>query len=291
MAFLVQLIQIPNNTKQRSEFTNMNKTILITGASGTVGTAAGDYLCSQGHNVIGVSRSIKQSAKSYTETAQIDLLEEDDLEKLEDLMIEKEVDAVFHLAWNIPVENFDTHKAWKGNMDMYLNILEVSKNAKVPIFINGSSIHAGTGDIDAYTVNPDFEATPEPYKSSIDPESDFDLRKEQPEKLLDPREENPDSPYGWHKIMTERILKEETQKGSFEIGISIRIGGVNKEDKPEMENEPYFYSLYWSHKDLGRTMEHIVTSDVKQKRGYHQFYGVSDNEGRVFDIGNSFITK
>lgn len=265
----------------------MTKTILITGASGTVGSATGKYLCDRGYSVVGVSRSVSEDSESYTQTVKADLLDEEDIEKLEEKL--KEVDAVFHLAWNIPVENFDTHEAWKGNIEMYHNILEASKNAGVPIFINGSSIHAGTGDIDAYTVDSDLENTPEPYKSSIDPDSDFDLRKEKPEKLLDPREENPDSPYAWHKIMTERILKNATKKGDFDIGVSVRIGGVNDEDMAEKEDEPYFYSLYWSHRDLGSTIEDILTSDYKKKAGYHQFYGVSDNEGRIFNIENSFI--
>lgn len=267
----------------------MTKTILITGASGTVGKAAGDYLCGQGYNVIGISRSIREDENCYTDTAQIDLLEEKDLERLEELMKEKEVDAVFHLAWNIPAENFDTYEAWKPNMTMFENILEASKNAGVPILINGSSIHAGTGDIGAYTVDADFEGTHQPYKDSIDPGSDFDLRKEDAEKLLDPREENPDSPYGWSKVMTERATKEAVENGDYQIGASIRIGGVNPEDKIELEGEPYYSSLYWSHKDLGRTIENILNADLQEKKGYHQFYGVSDNEGRIFNIENSFI--
>jgi len=266
----------------------MTETILLTGASGTVGKAAGDYLCAEGYNVIGVSRSIREDSNCYTETAQIDLLEEEDLEELEKIMEKREVDAVFHLAWNIPVENFDTHEAWKPNMGMFENVLEASTNADVPIFINGSSIHAGTGDIGAYTVDADFEGTPQPYKDSIDPDSDYDLRKKDPGKLLDPREENPDSPYGWSKIMTERATKEAVEEGEFEIGVSIRIGGVNSEDKEELEGEPYYHSLYGSHRDLGRTLENILTADLDEKKGYHQFYGVSDNEGRVFSVENAF---
>lgn len=265
----------------------MTKTILITGASGTVGSATGKYLCDRGYSVVGVSRSVSEDSESYTQTVQADLLDEEDIENLEEKL--KEVDAVFHLAWNIPVENFDTHEAWKGNIEMYHNILKASKRAGVPIFINGSSIHAGTGDIGAYTVDADFENTPEPYKSSINPDIDFDLRKEQPEKLLDPREENPDSPYGWHKIMTERILKKMTDRGEFDMGISVRIGGVNADDEKELEGEPYYPTLYWSHKDLGRTIAKILNSDPEQKGGYHQFYGVSDNKGRIFNIENSFI--
>ena len=269
----------------------MTKKILITGASGRVGKAAGDYLCAQGYSAIGVSRSVREEANCFTDTAQIDLLEESDLESLEELMREKGVDAVFHLAWNIPAENFDTHTAWEPNMEMFENVVEASKNAGVRVFINGSSIHAGTGDIGAYTVDADFEGTPQPYKDSINSDKDFDLRKENPGKLLDPRVENPDSPYGWSKIITERKLKEAVENGDFQIGVSIRIGGVTGDDVQFKEDEPFYSSLYWSHKDLGRTIENIITADLKEKKGYHQFYGVSDNEGRIFNIENQFTGK
>lgn len=269
----------------------MAKIILITGANGRVGSATGEYLCRQGYNVIGVSRSIGEASNCYTDTAQIDLLDEKDIEKLEELMKEKNVDAVFHLAWNIPAENFDTHTAWKPNIEMFENILEASKKAGVPIFVNGSSIHAGTGDIGAYTVDADFEGTTQPYKDSIDPDNDFDLRKKRPGELLDPREENPDSPYGWSKIITERAVKEAVENGDFLMGVSIRIGGVTEDDVQYKEDEPYYSSLYWSHRDLGRTLENIITADLNEKKGYHQFYGVSDNKGRIFSIENAFIGK
>ena len=280
-------IPIQRFTSTQMENNTMTKTILITGASGRVGRAAGDYLCSKGFEVIGASRSVREDDSCYTDTVQADLLDEEDVEELEE--VTKNVDVVFHLAWNIPEENFDTHKAWKGNMEMYHNVLDAAKKGGVPTFVNGSSIHAGAGKVPAYSVDADFENTPQPYKNSIDPETDFDLRKENPQKLLDPREENPGSPYGWHKIMTERILKKATRKGDFDIGVSIRIGGVNSEDKNELEGEPFYPTLYWSHKDLGRTIAQILKADPEQKGGYHQFYGVSDNEGRVFNIENAFI--
>jgi nucleoside-diphosphate-sugar epimerase len=266
----------------------MTKTILITGASGTVGSAAGKYLCNQGYEVVGVSRGVDDT-ECYTRTANIDLLDEEDLERFEHVL--EGVDAVFHLAWNVSAENFDTHEAWEGNIQMYDNVMQAAKNAGVPIFINGSSIHAGTGDINAYTVEGSLEKTPEPYKSSIDPDSEFDLRKDSPKDLLDPRSKNPDSPYGWSKIMSERSLKQAVENGDFRIGVSIRIGGVNAEDKETLEGEPYYSSLYWSHKDIGRTLENILTADIQNKKGYHQFYGVSDNEGRIFSIENDFIGR
>lgn len=268
----------------------MTKTILVTGGKGTVGRAAGKYLCQKGYNVLGVSRSIEKDSRCFTETHKIDLLKKEDLEKLEQILKDKEVDAVFHLAWNISAENFDTHTAWKPNMEMFENTLEVSKNAGVPVFINGSSIHAGTGDISAYTVDGSLESTPQPYRDSINPEKSFDLRKTRPEKLLSALEENPDSPYGWSKVMTERAVREATGNGDFKLGINIRIGGVNSDDKNELEGEPYYSTLYWSHKDLGRTLENILEADHEVERGVRQFYGVSDNKGRIFNLENSFTT-
>ncbi|MFO7794228.1 MAG: NAD(P)-dependent oxidoreductase [Candidatus Nanohaloarchaea archaeon] len=266
----------------------MNNSILITGASGTVAKASARELKDHGFTVIGVSRSVENDAEEYTRTERLDLLESGDLEQLEDLM--EEVDAVFHLAWNLTVENFDTGEKWPENIEMFENVVNAAKNSDVDILINGSSIHAGTGDISAYTVEASLEDTPEPYRSSIDPESEFDLRKEDPEKLLDPREDNPDSPYGESKIETEKKLRKAVEKNDFKLGISIRIGGINSEDKTELDGEPFYSSLYWSHRDIGRTLKNILESDLNEKKGYHQFYGVSDNKGRIFNIENSFTS-
>lgn len=267
---------------------DMKKSILITGASGTVAKASAKELKKYGHRVIGVSRSIEKDAEEYTETEKVDLLESEDLKSLKELM--EEVDAVFHLAWNLKVENFDTGEKWPQNLEMFENVIKAATQANVAIFVNGSSIHAGTGDIPAYTVEASLEDTPEPYRGSIDPSKDFDLRKNAPEKLISPLRKKPDSPYGESKIKTEERLKEAVEEDKFRLGASIRIGGVNSEDKTELEGEPYYSSLYWSHKDIGRTLKNIINSDLEEVNGYHQFYGVSDNEGRIFNIENSFTT-
>jgi nucleoside-diphosphate-sugar epimerase len=264
----------------------MEQRIVITGASGTVGRAAGNYLCSRGHEVAGVSRSVSDDT-CYTETHNLDLLSEEAPERLEGIM--QDADAVFHLAWNLAEENFDTGSAWEGNMEMFHTVMEAAERADVPRFINGSSIHAGTGSIPAYTVEASLEDTPEPYRSSIDPDQEFDLRRDAPGKLLSPLEDDPDSPYGESKVETEHALRQAVESGAFQIGVSIRIGGVNEADESEKEGEPFYHSLYWSHRDLGRTIESILTADLELKQGYHQFYGVSDNPGRIFSIENSFI--
>lgn len=262
------------------------KTLLITGASGRVAKSIGKNLVDR-HRVIGVSRSVSDH-ESYTEWDQLDLLEKDDIEKLEEIL--EDVDAVMHLAWNLKVENFDTGEKWPENIEMFENVLEAAEKAGVPIFINGSSIHAGIGDLAAYTVEASLEDTPQPYRDSIDPGTDFQLRRQDPEKLISPLVDKPDSPYGNSKIHTENILRKSVSNGDFELGVSIRIGGVNSADKQEVENEPFYPSIYWSHRDMARTVENIIKADLSQKKGYHQFYGISDNENRVLSIDNSFTT-
>lgn len=264
----------------------MNKTILITGASGRVAKAIGKQLVDK-HRVIGVSRSVEDD-ESYTEWDQLDLLKEKDVDRLESLM--ENVDAVMHLAWNLKVENFDTGEKWPKNIRMFENVLKAAKTAEVPIFINGSSIHAGTGELSAYTEEASLEDTSQPYRDSINPETDFQLRRQDPEKLVSALVEKPDSPYGESKVETENILRDAVSNGDFELGVSIRIGGVNSADKQEIENEPFYPSIYWSHRDMGRTVENILTADLNQKNGYHQFYGISDNKNRVLSIDNSFTT-
>lgn len=276
-------------SEKKEEITGTEqKSILITGAEGTVGEAAGRYLVSHGYEVVGVGLEECDQA-CYTKIHRLDLTDEKNTERLSDLL--DDVDAVLHLAWNLSEENFDTGKKWDGNMEMFENVLTASKKSDVPVFINGSSIHAGTGNIPAYTVEASLEDTPEPYRSSIDPEDDYDMRKQDPGKLLDPRSEKPDSPYGKSKIETEQRTRESVENGDFDVGVSIRIGGVNPEDKQSIEDEPYYSSLYWSHRDLGRTVENILEADTKKMKGYYQFYGVSDNEGRIFSIENPFIGR
>ena len=267
---------------------NQKKNILITGAEGTVGESVGRYLINRGYNIVGVGLKECDGA-CYTRIHRLDLTDKSNSEELKNVLEENDIHAVLHLAWNIAEENFDTGKNWDGNMKMFESVREASKEAGVEVFVNGSSIHAGTGNIPAYTVKASLEDTPEPYRSSIDPNNDYDMRKENPENLLDPRSEEPDSPYGESKVETEQRTRQSVNNGDFDIGVSIRIGGVNPEDKKELDGEPFYSSLYWSHKDLGRTLANILDADTDKMEGYYQFYGVSDNEGRIFNIENPFI--
>ena len=268
----------------------MKGSILITGATGTVGRAASEYLSDHGYRVLGTGRSIEED-ELFDRVEALDLLEQEDVETLEQLIEEEDVDVIMHLAWNVSEENFDTGRKWQGNMEMFENVLEIARETETEAFINGSSVHAGTGDVPAYTAEASLEDTPEPYRSSIDPEKDYDMRKQDPEKLLDPRIEKPDSPYGESKIETENRTREAVVSGDLRIGLSLRIGGVNPKDEKEIEGEPYYSSLYYSHVDLGRTIARVIDADPEKRQGYYQMYGVSDNPGRIFNIENPFVGR
>ncbi|MFB6244910.1 MAG: NAD-dependent epimerase/dehydratase family protein [Candidatus Nanohaloarchaea archaeon] len=256
--------------------------VAITGVTGTVGTATAEKLKRRGHSIVGLGRSFDdRHHENLDRCVEADLTTEEGRGSARKAF--DDVDAVFHLAWNIPVENFDTDEKWEGNMVMYENVVQAAAEADVKIFINGSSIHAGTGDIPAYTAEASLEETPEPYRSSIDPDSDYRLKEEKPEELLSPMRNEPDSPYGESKIETEQMLREAVDNDRFPVGVSLRIGGINSEDEPRMEGEPYFGSLYLSHRTICRILEAIISSE---NRGYHQLYAVSDNPGRIFSLQN-----
>ncbi|EGQ43012.1 MAG: NAD dependent epimerase/dehydratase family protein [Candidatus Nanosalina sp. J07AB43] len=89
----------------------MTEKILITGAEGTVGTATGKYLVDEGFEVIGVGLE-ECDETCYTKIHSLDLTKSSSKNKLVDLL--EDVDAVFHLAWNLSKENFDTESSWEG---------------------------------------------------------------------------------------------------------------------------------------------------------------------------------
>mgnify|MGYP002761678492 CR=1 FL=1 len=99
-------------SEKKDEITDKKKTILITGAEGTVGEAAGRYLVNNGFNVVGVGLG-ECDGTCYTRIHRLDLTDQSNIEELEELMEDKDVDAVLHLAWNTSEENFDTGKKWE----------------------------------------------------------------------------------------------------------------------------------------------------------------------------------
>lgn len=131
---------------------------LVTGFSGFIGSHLTDRLLSDGHEVIGIDRSIKfKNIEKVKEHPNLRIYHENIHGNISDLF--KDVNVVFHLSaltrpqWSIdhPIETNES------NVDGTLKVLEHCKNNKVRriVFVSSSNLY---GDQDQYptpeTVNP-----------------------------------------------------------------------------------------------------------------------------------------
>lgn len=175
---------------------------------------------------------------------------------------------------------------------MFQCVKNAAKNSEIDIFINISSIHAGTGGIHPYCDNDKSVSDIEnkKIKRGLNLRSSYRLKNESPESLLDPEESNPNSPYGESKIKTENLTRNLLKNSNVKLGVSIRLGGVNLADNPTNdprypEEQPYYRTIYLSHEHLGNLLDKIINSG---KNGYEQLYGISNHPKRIFSLENSF---
>lgn len=130
---------------------------LITGFSGFIGSHLTDRLLDQGHEVIGIDRSIKYG--NVQKDNRLKMYHESILGNIADLF--KDIDIVFHLAaltrpqWSIKYP-FETTEA---NVLGTVKILEHCKNNKVKriVFMSSSNLY---GNVDKYPTPENTEAYP-----------------------------------------------------------------------------------------------------------------------------------
>jgi len=111
--------------------------ILVTGASGFIGSYLTRELASQGHTMVAVSRSIDERSLSCVSALRIDITKTEDLEQLPN-----DVDVVFHLAAYIPRDYADPKTAFtclSANANGTLQILEWARHRSVQRFVYASS--------------------------------------------------------------------------------------------------------------------------------------------------------
>jgi nucleoside-diphosphate-sugar epimerase len=123
-----------------------NRTILVTGSSGMIGTALIERLLENGCNVIGVDKTANRWNTEIDErTIEMDLLEDDLSER-----VSADVDTVVHLAANARVHNLvkQPHRA-RDNFEMTFNVLEFIRKQDVEEILVGSSreVYGNTGKI------------------------------------------------------------------------------------------------------------------------------------------------
>ena len=64
----------------------------------------------------------------------------------------------------------------------------------------------------------------------------------------------------------------------------MRIGSVLPNDNPKVKNSNRFYSTWCSHEDIAGLIDACIKSKNVE---YDIFYGVSDNDWKIWDISNA----
>lgn len=132
-------------------------------------------------------------------------------------IIPSNIDVLIHLAWK-PGMIYENGVYDPANVEMMLNVLEVASQKKIPRVVLVSSVHAK-------------EYRPSHKAATVIGHT------------------RPTSIYGATKVYVEEIGKYYAHYRDVEV-VSIRLGGVNKEDSINGRDEEHYDAIYLSHKDL-----------------------------------------
>jgi len=149
----------------------MTKTVLVTGASGFIGSHLVDQLLEKGYIVIGIDNMRTGRIENLADakkTGQFRLLTEDIREDNLANQIEEDIDVIYHLAAisSVKMSIEDPLMVNDVNVRGTLNILEIARKLDVDRFIFSSSA-AIYGDPKEMPVKEDFSFKPlSPYASS-----------------------------------------------------------------------------------------------------------------------------
>ena len=233
--------------------------VLVTGASGLIGGILNEKLTE--HNLFGVD--IKEC--DYKNFEMSNIL---DSKKLETIMSKNKIDTVVHLAGNASVSaNWESLSL--NNFTGTENVFNACKETGVKKIIFASSNHAvGLFENDT------------PYKEIISGKYK-DISKNY--KLISPHcEVRPDSLYGVSKAFGENLGRFYYENYNIKVAC-LRIGSVLPDNNPKVKNSNRFFSTWCSHDDIAGLIDACIKSN---KIRYDIFYGVSDNDWKIWDITN-----
>ena len=233
--------------------------VLVTGASGLIGGILNQKLTE--HNLFGAD--IKEC--DYKNFEMSNIL---DSKKLETIMSKNKIDTVVHLAGNASVSaNWESLSL--NNFTGTENVFNACKETGVKKIIFASSNHAvGLFENDT------------PYKEIISGKYK-DTSKNY--KLISPHcEVRPDSLYGVSKAFGENLGRFYYENYNIKVAC-LRIGSVLPDNNPKVKNSNRFFSTWCSHDDIAGLIDACIKSN---KIRYDIFYGVSDNDWKIWDITN-----
>jgi len=146
------------------DHSQMAKSVLITGSSGTVGTALSEELLSRGYEVTGVDVSPNPWSEVVdNRTMLIDLTDDSELQKLPN-----RVDLVIHLAANARVHKLVRNpNLAKENFDTTFNILEYARDVDADfLFSSSREVYGNNGKIVYSETDTYVDECESPYTAS-----------------------------------------------------------------------------------------------------------------------------
>ena len=119
----------------------MNKTILILGACGQIGTELTLRLREEYEGSQIIASDIREGSENLSETGPFELLDATDYEAVEDVVMHYEVDEIYLMAamLSATAEKFPM-RAWNLNMNSLFNVLNLAKERKIEKVFWPSSI-------------------------------------------------------------------------------------------------------------------------------------------------------
>ncbi len=165
-------------------------------------------------------------------------------------------DAIIHLAWDTTMERVGSGRMDPANSQMFFNVYRAAldQGDHRPRVIMASSVHAD------------------------------EFRDHKKPGLLSPHDlPIPNGPYGASKVHMEALGRYFGTQG-LEV-ICIRFGGVSSTNEPL--NGPKDELVYLHHADCISLIEAILEAPAVPEN-FAILYGISDNAGRIHDIGNPF---
>lgn len=238
---------------------NNSKTVLITGASGNLGSKLRRHL--EGRYPL---RLVDINAKGDNDIIQADLSKWDETW----VNLFQDVDTVVHLAAD-PTANQTWEKVIGPNIDAVVNVFAASAQAGVRRVVYASSNHAMGG----------YKDITEPDKLTTDipplPGTHYVVNAQQRNSIA----------YGSAKLMGERMGKCYADIYGLSV-IAVRIGwvlhGENRSSDISPDRETWFRLMWLSNRDFCHLMEQCIIAAPSLR--FAVVNGMSANTGMRWDI-------
>lgn len=253
--------------------------VLVTGASGRVGTAILDHLDRQQYNFTLVDREDDEHHETYV----ADITDYGGIRPAFDSQ-----DAVVHLA-GYPKPDGSWEQTLENNIVGMYNTLEAAKDADVETFVFASTNHVvGMYEVenspDIY--EPEFGLVVD-HRSPVRPDSYYGVSKGFDEQLGRYYTETFDRPAQFYSLRLGCVRSEEYDHPYGDAEKGVRRDEWERGSERYHRNVKRMKAMWLSRRDLAHLVERCLRDETVK---FDVFYGVSDNDARWFDLEHARST-